>query len=168
MCKPSAINAIFRMSAPPRVFVYPITAQAAPHRKLEDSSILAPYGFLVDNNVHGVMDAIVERLRTRPPVDPQDADIFFAVLPPYGPPLTPWTAADRQAIAAMGRDEENYIPNTMRLSLQFMVSAQSDRTPGACRPGGHQPPTRHASPARPVPQNPEQHVYAVAASIRQP
>ena len=156
------------VSSPARVFVYPITAQAAPYRKLEDSSILLPYGFLVDNNVHGVMDAMVERLRKRPPIDPQDADIFFAVMPPYGAPLTPWTAADHQAMAAMGQNEENYIPNTMRLSLQVMVSAQSDCTPSACRPGGHQPPTRHASPARPVPQDPELHVYAVAAPIPQP
>ena len=113
----------------PKVYLYPTPLRArSDQSELDATSILKPHGFLVDAAAYGIQGVLAERLRSMPQPPPWEADLFVAFLPPYGPPLTPWTDEDRAAITRLGPDREDYIPNTMRLATQIMCRQLSNST----------------------------------------
>ena len=120
------------LTMPPRVYVYPgashVARSTAP--ALHATSILPPYGFLVDNGQEAIQSLLIERfagtIQDNPA--PAEADLFLAFFPKYGPPLHAWTDADRAAMVKMGPDRVDYIPNQMRLAAQVFCSGLRNST----------------------------------------
>ena len=100
------------------VYAYPNAA--LPEIEGPLTPILPPYGFVVGGGTDYTVP-LYTRLRALATAnDPSSAELFFAFLTPYGPPFHAWTEADRAAMAALGPEREDYMPNSMRLTLITM------------------------------------------------
>ena len=102
-----------------RVHLYPVSfIDRSSPAALAATSLLPPHGFLVDQSASGIQAMLAERLQLLSSPSPMQADLLFAFMKAYGPPVNNWTDDDQREIAAMGADREDYIPNTMRLQVQ--------------------------------------------------
>ena len=104
----------------PRVHVYP-------HRLMIPTpmSIFAPYGFHSAGGSN-FMNIFSQRLLELDQAPADAADLFFAFLPPYAPPLVQYSAAEEAAIKAMGPDDETYVGNHQRFWVQAMCRHLAD------------------------------------------
>lgn len=82
-------------------------------------SVLPPYGFDVGSG-QSIAETLYARLHALPRAPPEAADVYFAFLTPYSPPYHAWTRADQALIDAMGPEQQDYLPNAVRLKLRTM------------------------------------------------